>query len=169
MIAGINWPPPLEGARAAANEAYAEPLAWLASAHKEQLALCDSMEAIADSLPGEIDREICAYAARMLAPMLRHFHAGEERIVFDWVEQRFGDDPSARASLERLKFEHCEDECFAEELTEMLDRLGTADHTVNPETAGYMLRGFFTGLRRHVSFEQECLRGIVARQAHEPN
>ncbi|ASY63363.1 hypothetical protein SJ05684_c19210 [Sinorhizobium sojae CCBAU 05684] len=169
MAARINWPPPPGGARAAANEAYAEPLAWLASVHREQLALCDCLEAIADSLPGEVDREICAYAAKMLAPMLRQFHAGEERIVFDWAEQRSGDDPSARALLERLKYEHCEDECFAEELTEMLDRLGTDDRTVNPETAGYMLRGFFTNLRRHVSFEQEYLRGIVARQTHDPS
>lgn len=140
-----------------------EPLAWLAGAHHDQLALCDSLEAIADSLPEEINRETCAYAAKVIGPMMRDLHAGEERWVFAWIEQRFADDASVQALLERLKYEHCEDECFAEELTEMLDRLGAADRTVNAETAGYMLRGFFTSVRRHISFEQECLRGILVQ------
>lgn len=165
--AGIDAHAPTGVARSPAGHAIAEPLAWLAGAHKDQLALCDRLEAIADGLPDEVDREICAYAAKILAPMLREFHAHEEGVVFNWVEQRFGGDPSVRASLERLKYEHCEDECFAEELTEMLDRLGTADATVNAETAGYMLRGFFTSLRRHISFEQECLRGMIVRQPGE--
>lgn len=36
------------------------------------------------------------------------------------------------------------------------------------QTAGYMLRGFFTNLRRHVHFEQECLRGILAQYPVQP-
>ena len=75
--------------------------------------------------------------------------------MFPWIERTFRGDPTLGATLERLKYEHCEDECFAEELTEMLERLGAADQTVNAETAGYMLRGFFTSLRRHVGFERE--------------
>ncbi|MCA1443802.1 hypothetical protein I6F07_27045 [Ensifer sp. IC4062] len=69
--------------------------------------------------------------------------------------------------MERLKYEHCEDECFAEELTEMLGRLGAADRTVNAETAGYMLRGFFTSVRRHIRFEQECLCSVLVRRPGE--
>ncbi|PDT80538.1 hypothetical protein CO676_27200 [Sinorhizobium sp. BJ1] len=156
------------GARpSAAGEPPVDPLAWLASAHHDQLALCDSLEAIADSLPEEINRETCAYAARMIGPMMRDLHAGEEQRVFAWIEQRIADDASVHALLERLKYEHCEDECFAEELTEMLGRLGAADRTVNAETAGYMLRGFFTSVRRHISFEQECLRSMLVRRSGE--
>ncbi|WP_413813712.1 hemerythrin domain-containing protein [Ensifer sp. LC163] len=138
-----------------------EPRAWLARAHQEQLALCNSLEEIADSLPAEIDRQKCAYAAKMLEPLIRELHSGEESAVFRWVEQNFGDDPSIEATLARLKYEHCEDECFAEELTELLVKLGAADESVNAETAGYMLRGFFTNLRRHIGFEQECLRTLL--------
>lgn len=36
------------------------------------------------------------------------------------------------------------------------------------QTGGYMLRGFFTNLRRHVHFEQECLRGILAQYPVQP-
>ncbi|HEV7305719.1 hemerythrin domain-containing protein [Ensifer sp.] len=139
-----------------------EPFAWLARAHEEQLALCHCLEEIADSLPADIDRQKCVYAAKVLEPMIREMHASEESLVFPWIERTFRADPTIGATLERLKYEHCEDECFAEELTEMLERLGAADETVNAETAGYMLRGFFTSLRRHVAFEQECLRGATA-------
>lgn len=142
-----------------------EPRAWLARAHQEQLALCSILEEIADSLPAEIDRQKCAYAAKMLEPLIRELHSGEESAVFRWVEQHFGDNPSIEATLARLKYEHCEDECFAEELTEMLVKLGAADESVNAETAGYMLRGFFTNLRRHIGFEQECLRTLLPADA----
>lgn len=139
----------------------AEPFAWLARAHKEKLALCSSLEEIADSLPAEIDRQKCAYAAKVLEPMIRELHCGEESLVFPWIERTFRGDPTIGATLERLKYEHCEDECFAEEVTEMLERLGAADRTVNAETAGYMLRGFFTSIRRHIGFEQEYLRSFA--------
>ncbi|WP_034815829.1 hemerythrin domain-containing protein [Ensifer sp. BR816] len=148
------------------TEAVVEPFAWLAGAHKDQLALCDSLEAIADNLP-DIDREICAYAARMLGPLLRELHAGEEGLVFAWIERWHSADASLAAMLEQLKYEHCEDECYAEELTEMLARLGAADASVNAETAGYMLRGFFTNVRRHIVFERECLRGLLSRHGSE--
>ncbi|CCE96228.1 hypothetical protein SFHH103_01731 [Sinorhizobium fredii HH103] len=167
MITRIKGLAPSHGAQSRPpTKAAAEPLAWLAEAHKDQLAICDSLEAIADNLP-EIDREICAYAARMLGPLLRELHAGEERLVFACIERRSGDDPALAAMLEELKYEHCEDECYAEELSEMLARLGAADASANAETAGYMLRGFFTNVRRHIAFEQECLRGILARHRGE--
>ncbi|WP_244514833.1 hemerythrin domain-containing protein [Ensifer sp. LCM 4579] len=134
----------------------------MAGSHQNQLTLCDHLEAIADSLPHGVDRGMCAYAAKMLGPLLRDLHVREEGVVFAWTEERFGDDPSVLTTLELLKNEHFEDECFADELAEMLGRLGTADATVNPETAGYMLRGFFTNLRRHVRFEQQCLRSLAA-------
>ena len=41
-----------------------------------------------------------------------------------------------------------------------LNRLGSGDGTVNAEAAGYMLRGFFESIRRHIAFEQQfMLRG----------
>ena len=60
-------------------------------------------------------------------------------------------------TIARLKFEHVEDECFAEELTDTLTRLGSGDGSVNAEAAGYMLRGFFESIRRHIAFEQRFM------------
>lgn len=140
-----------------------EPMVRLADAHRQQLVLCDRLEAIADSLPGTVDREVCGYVAQTLGPMMRDLHAVEENIVFTWIEQQSGNDPTVRDTLEHLKCEHCEDQCFAEELTEMLRYLAVGESPVKADTAGYMLRGFFTSLRRHVRLEQACVRGILAR------
>ncbi|PDT43993.1 hypothetical protein CO661_31830 [Sinorhizobium fredii] len=160
MIARIKtFAPPTNRSLAPAT---ADRLALLAGSHEDQLSLCDRLEAIANSLPHGVDRSICAHAGKMLGPHLRNLHEREEAAVFAWTEEKLGDDPSVLTTLGLLKYEHCEDECFAEELAEVLGRLATADATVNPEAAGYMLRGFFTNLRRHVRFEQQCFRNLTA-------
>lgn len=129
-------------------------LAWLRRAHDEQLALCNELEEVADSLPSNVDRQKCLYAAKMLGPLVQNIHEYEETVLFPWIESQRG--PQLRETIERLKFEHCEDECFAEELTDALLKLGTGD-LVNMEAVGYMLRGFFEGVRRHIAFERDCL------------
>jgi hemerythrin-like domain-containing protein len=129
-------------------------LEWLQRAHKEQLALCDELEEIADSLPSNVDGQKCLYAAKALNPLIKGVHKYEENILFPWLESVADIQPALRETLHRLKFEHCEDACFAEELTDTLLRLGRGE-TVNMEATGYMLRGFFESLRRHIAFERE--------------
>ncbi|MCM2293652.1 hemerythrin domain-containing protein [Allorhizobium sp. BGMRC 0089] len=129
---------------------------WLKRAHTEQLALCNELEDIADSLPANINRQKCIYAAKALTPLIRGVHHYEESILFPWLERQSENRPHLAETLNRLKFEHCEDECFAEELTDSLLKLASKDD-VNVEAIGYMLRGFFEGLRRHIAFEREHL------------
>lgn len=131
-------------------------LRWLNSAYREQLALCDALEEIADSLPGNVNRQKCIYAAKALGPAIRNQHLCEEAVLFPWLAERPGAGEALGDTLMRLKYEHFEDECFAEELTDALFKLG-AGHDVNMEAIGYMLRGFFEGLRRHIAFEQDHL------------
>jgi hemerythrin-like domain-containing protein len=137
-----------------------DPIAALRKAHKDQLLLCDRLEEIADSLPDGINRQKCMYAARALGPMIRGVHRFEEDIVFPMIAERLSSDETIKVTLDRLRFEHCEDECFAEELTEALHALGSGDRNVNIEAVGYMLRGFFEAMRRHIAFESEMLLPI---------
>jgi hemerythrin-like domain-containing protein len=137
-----------------------DPIAALRKAHKDQLLLCDRLEEIADSLPDGINRQKCMYAARALGPMIRGVHRFEEDIVFPMIAERLSSDDTIKVTLDRLRFEHCEDECFAEELTEALHALGIGDQKVNIEAVGYMLRGFFEAMRRHIAFESEMLLPI---------
>ncbi|WP_299861515.1 hemerythrin domain-containing protein [uncultured Hoeflea sp.] len=154
------------------------PIAALRKAHKEQLLLCDRLEEIADSLPDSVNRQKCIYAARALGPMIRGVHRFEEDVIFPMVAERLKSHEDIEATLNRLRFEHCEDECFAEELTEALHALGAGSAEINIEATGYMLRGFFEAMRRHIAFESEHLlreaafeedpvdAGVRGQQAH---
>ncbi|MFN7027488.1 MAG: hemerythrin domain-containing protein [Pseudorhizobium sp.] len=132
-----------------------EMVAWLHEAHMEQLALCDELEEIADSLPAKVNRQKCIYAAKALGPMIRTLHQYEETVLFPRIRQRSGS-LEEDETLSRLRYEHLEDEGYAEELTEALFKLGSND-PVNVEAVGYMLRGFFEGMRRHIAFERSHL------------
>lgn len=135
-------------------------LDWLKKAHDTQLTLCTALEEIADSLPANVNRQKCIYAAKSLIPLVNGIHRYEEEAVFPLIERTVVGDGELAHAIARLKFEHVEDECFAEELTDTLTRLGSGDITVNAEAAGYMLRGFFESIRRHIAFEQQfMLRG----------
>ena len=135
-------------------------LDWLKKAHDAQLTLCSALEEIADSLPANINRQKCIYAAKSLIPLINGVHRYEEEALFPMLATKGHNDGELAESIARLKFEHVEDECFAEELTDTLNRLGKGDATVNAEAAGYMLRGFFESIRRHIAFEQQfMLRG----------
>ncbi|QRM55774.1 hemerythrin domain-containing protein [Sinorhizobium sp. BG8] len=132
-------------------------LAWLDEAHAEQLRLCQALEEIADSLPSNVNRQKCIYAAKVLGPLVYGVHRYEEMVLFPMLARSVTRRASLSATISRLKFEHFEDECFAEELTDALLRLGRSDPTVNAEATGYMLRAFFEAMRRHIAFEQEFL------------
>ncbi|OCW57744.1 hemerythrin domain-containing protein [Hoeflea olei] len=134
-----------------------DPIVQLRKAHTEQLRLCDRLEEIADSLPENVIRQKCIYAAGALGPMIRRVHRFEEEVVFPLIAERLAGDDRIGATLNRLRFEHCEDECFAEELTEALHALGSGSDEINIEATGYMLRGFFEAMRRHIAFEMEHL------------
>jgi hemerythrin-like domain-containing protein len=145
-------------------------LAWLDRAHTEQLALCRELEEIADSLPASINRQKCIYAAKALGPLIKGIHHYEETVLFPQLQSNPDATEALGPTLERLKFEHCEDECFAEELTDALLKLGSGEQ-VNMEAVGYMLRGFFEGIRRHIAFEREhLLQGVTDEElASEAN
>ncbi|MGD9476462.1 UNVERIFIED_ORG: hemerythrin domain-containing protein [Roseateles sp. XES5] len=132
-------------------------LEWLKRAHDAQLTLCAALEEIADSLPANINRQKCIYAAKSLIPLINGIHRYEEEALFPMLEIKGSGDEELAEAIARLKFEHVEDECFAEELTDTLTRLGIGDGTVNAEAAGYMLRGFFESIRRHIAFEQQFM------------
>lgn len=139
-----------------------EPAALFAAAHRDQLALCDLLEEIADSLPGAIDRPNCIGAARALGPLIQRAHDLEEDIVFPAISMRWRDLVDIEATMERLRYEHIEDACFSEELYDALMAYGRGEDRPNPEAFGYMLRGFFESLRRHIAFEREVIMPLFA-------
>lgn len=129
-----------------------------------QLDICAELERIADSLPDSIDRHACLRAATRIGPAMRAVHAFEEGEVFPALLLAVPY-PGIEQTVERLRFEHWEDESFAAEVQETLQGYVAGEPGVIVESLAYMLRGFFEGKRRHVAFEREhvmpLLRGIA--------
>jgi hemerythrin-like domain-containing protein len=89
---------------------------------------------------------------------LRAAHAYEEEVVFP----AFQTTRASASSTDRLKTEHMEDECSAEQLTEVLLAVGHGGAVPNPEATGFMLRAFFMALRRHIAFERDHILPFLA-------
>jgi len=129
-------------------------------AHKEKLLLCDALERIADALPG-VDRLKCLGTANAIVPLLRNVHQYEETVIFPAYESAVVRGNANLASTRRLRAEHVEDECFAGEVTEILLAIGHGEPVENPEAIGFMLRGLFENLRRHIAFEREHVLPMI--------
>lgn len=127
--------------------------------HAQKLALCARLEAIADDLPAHVDRLECLGIASSLVPLLRECHVFEEETVF----RSFAKSERNAATVARLKAEHVQDDCTAQELTEVLLAIGHGRGIENPEALGYMLRGFFDAMRRHIAFERDHLLPALDR------
>jgi len=132
----------------------------LQDAFARQMNLCDLLENIADSLPARLDRQQCLHVARMIGPLMKQAHAAEEALLFPQVATRHNDGENV---IEKLRLEHIEDECFAEEVQYELLRMGQGRPVLAPEATGYMLRGFFEGVRRHIRHELELLKTFERR------
>ncbi len=133
--------------------------------YKIQLELCKQLEIIADDLPDNIDGQSYLYAARMIYPEIKRCHDFEETVFFPAVRKAESEDTPLESILERLRYEHWEDESYAEEVSEALSGYVHEPANRNPETLAYMLRGFFEGLRRHIAFERDHLIPILVNQA----
>jgi hypothetical protein len=129
----------------------------VARCHDMQLLLCDELEALADSLPSGVGRQRCLHLARAIYPLVASSHEIEEALLFDPLSSFDGSMPNMPLTLERLRYEHHFDLCFAEELNDMLLAFGRGEDLMTADAVGYMLRAFFETVRRHVAFEKEIL------------
>lgn len=137
------------------------PLDVIASAHAFQADMCDALERIADSLPDEVDRRLCAQLASCLEFDLPLHHRDEEACLFPILRSRALPEDGLEDILERLASEHQSDNDFASEISEALERLAQGGRPDNPEMLGYMLRGFFERYRRHVQWENALIMPLA--------
>lgn len=131
--------------------------------HGRLTALCTVLEAIADALPQFADKQQCLAVARYIVPTVKEAHVFEEEKLFPQLKNLSTANPQLEQSLERLRFEHWEDESYAEEICEILREFGTGALPQGSDKLSYMLRGFFEGLRRHMAFEAEHLAPMLTQ------
>ena len=129
------------------------PLDVIVQEHALQMELCDALERIADGLPEDVDRRLCAKAAACLQYDLPLHHQDEEAGLFPLLRARAVASDGLEDILERLAAEHVTDTDFASEIVEALESLGQHGRTSNADMLGYMLRGFFERYRRHIYWE----------------
>ena len=135
----------------------------MARAHGDKLRLCDELELVADGLPSQVDRRLCLMIADRMVPLVRGIHAYEEEHVFPAFQAASTPPGAGDASIRRLKAEHVEDECAAQDLADVLFAIGHGAPIDNPEALGFMLRAFFEAMRRHIAFEREHVLPALAR------
>ena len=129
----------------------------------QQLVLCKALEDLADRIGATMDGQCCLQAARAIGPLMRRAHLFEEQQLFPLMQRIIASDQGFARSVDQLKFEHYEDECFAEEVFEVLMDFGRGTNRMSHDAIGYLLRGFFMSLRRHIAFEREVLRSGLTR------
>lgn len=144
-----------------------DPIAVLEVDHVLKLDLCDAMERLADGLPNETDTGLAEIAVTVLRKGLPDHIELEERHLFPLLKRRMADDQMFRPVIEQLEHEHDYDEAFAIEISEELERLVEAGRARNAEMLGYMLRGFFVSLRRHVRWENAMVLPVARKRLTE--
>lgn len=125
--------------------------------HQAQLELCTRLEELADHLPDRFKPSECLHIAQLLSPTVHASHELEEKSLFPMLLKTSSPDDEIAQSIERLRFEHWEDESTADDLSQYLRELAEHPDDANIDKLSYMLRGLFEGLRRHIAFEREHL------------
>lgn len=123
--------------------------------------LCSALETLADKLPADVRNDDCLALARSVYPIVHRSHVFEEQTLFPFLKARCAGVADLGDTLDRLHGEHWEDEAFAEEVHHELVAFAADRSDINVEKLGYMLRGFFVGLRRHLAFERDHLLPMV--------
>ena len=123
--------------------------------------LCRSLETVADGLPTNVDISSCHKLARELYPSVKSIHEFEESQLFPYLLKNKVVAANLPGVLERLRFEHWEDQAYGEEVQQALERFAQAPETSNVESLSWMLRGFFEGMRRHVAFERSYVLPLI--------
>ncbi|MBW8282522.1 MAG: hemerythrin domain-containing protein [Rhizobium sp.] len=135
-------------------------LATLGRNHEDLLRLCRDLEDLADSLPFAIDEARCRDVAEQVVPLLTRTQEFEEQLLFPDLDRSAGS-CFAAMMIERLKNEHRCDRMAAEEISLTLKAMLRGHCGLTFETIGYMLRGFFECVRRHVASEKAMINQLI--------
>ncbi|PPJ44925.1 hemerythrin domain-containing protein [Rhizobium sp. KAs_5_22] len=128
--------------------------------HEDLLGLCRSLEELADSLPFAINEKQCREVSDTVLPLLARTQEFEEQLLFPDLDRSAGSCFTAMM-IERLKNEHRCDRLAAEEISLTLKAMLRGHCGLTFETIGYMLRGFFECVRRHVAAEKAMIDQLI--------
>lgn len=131
-----------------------DPIDAIEREHQELMEICDLLEAIADRVREQHDPPSVRSVAERLRSRLSSHHQHEEQLLFPLLVKRASSEDHIEEIVASLLHDNAMDEGYALEVLELLDILARGQRPKSTETAGYMLRGFFEGLRRHLRCER---------------
>ena len=143
------------------------PLDLIELQHAGQVSLCDALEEIADSLPGKIDAAVMTRAVAGLSNDLPLLQRDMNEGVFPLLQAHCLPEDRVEDMLPRLIMEKTIDLSFAGEIIEALGAMAGGAPVRNPNTLGYMLRGFFESYRRHLHWESTVILPIARKRFSE--
>lgn len=135
----------------------------LVGEHRRRADLCDRLEAMADLLPERPTTDEAAATERALAELVQ-LNERNERAFLRTMLLHGRDDALALVLLDHISQRYAADIAAAQELIAALRCDGPAEHIPSAETLGHMLRGFFTGCRRAIDFEQLTILTLAAER-----
>lgn len=124
--------------------------------------LCHRLEVVADGLPDSVDIGDCNEMAKSIYTKVKTAHEFEETVLFPLLQEQPDSSVKMASVIERLQFEHWEDEAYATEVEDALGKFVMAPRNANIEGLSWMLRGFFESVRRHVAFERYYVLPMLA-------
>jgi hypothetical protein len=145
----------------------ADPLDLIERQHAGQESLCDVLEEIADCLPGKIDAALMAKAVTGLSHDLPLMQRDMNEGLFPLLHAHCLPEDRIDDILPRLQVEKTTDLSFASEIIEALGAMAGGAPVRNPNTLGYMLRGFFESYRRHLHWEKTVILPIARKRLAE--
>ena len=145
----------------------ANPLDLIERQHVGQESLCDALEEIADSLPGKIDAALMAKAVGGLSNDLPLLQRDMNEGLFPLLHAHCLPEDRIDDILPRLQMEKTTDLSFAGEIIEALGAMAGGARVRNPNTLGYMLRGFFESYRRHLHWEKTVILPVARERLPE--
>ncbi len=149
-----------------------DPIAALDMEHAHLLSLCDRLEEIADALPNNLDPYVFETVARELRTMLPRLHRHMQQLLFPLLKKRARQKDGMADIIAGFTHEQNMDAGYALGVLDILDRFASGqlplDHEPKDyEAVGYLLRGFFESLRRHLRWERFLVLRLARRRLNK--
>ncbi len=135
-----------------------DPLKLIEKEQSHLLSLCDRLEEIADEFPDHSNSDTSKKVAQELRSALPRLHNHIQQILFPMLQKRALPQDSIEEIIAGFTHEHAMDDGYVLGVLEILDELSIDRRILelraaNYEAAGYLLRGFFEALRRHLRWQ----------------
>lgn len=125
-----------------------------------QTEICATLEILADSLPGPIDRKLAERLRSIMETGWAEHVGFQESVVFPILQRYHAGLPLITYQIDELQSEHASVAGSTHELSEQLDLLRRGTQ-LNVNMFGYMLRCTFKELRKHLDCEQRFFAAAV--------